>query len=159
MDSKVELYIKRARTEMNMAIVLLESSNNKILHEFDIPEDETFYSGVISHCYYSIFYCAKAMLLTKRIDTKAPEVHKKTLNAFKEQFINTGIGGNKITDLKGRWEEDALAHKPDWLSIKIGINDLHSHLRGDPNGVGPELYAEIYAELMEKTSKPPAQGN
>jgi len=39
MDSKVELYIKRARTEMNMAIVLLESSNNKILHEFNIPED------------------------------------------------------------------------------------------------------------------------
>lgn len=96
MDSKVELYIKRARTEMNMAIVLLESSNNKILHEFDIPEDETFYSGVISHCYYSIFYCAKAMLLTKRIDTIAPEVHKKTLNAFKEQFINTGILDTKL---------------------------------------------------------------
>ena len=96
MDSKVELYIKRARTEMNMAIVLLESSNNKILHEFNIPEDETFYSGVISHCYYSIFYCAKAMLLTKRIDTKAPEVHKKTLNAFKEQFINTGILDTKL---------------------------------------------------------------
>ena len=96
MDSKVELYIKRARTEMNMAIVLLESSNNKILHEFDIPEDETFYSGVISHCYYSIFYCAKAMLLTKRIDTKAPEAHKKTLNAFKEQFIDTGILDTKL---------------------------------------------------------------
>ena len=96
MDSKVELYIKRARTEMNMAILLLESSNNKILHEFNIPEDETFYSGVISHCYYSIFYCAKAMLLTKRIDTKAPEVHKKTLNAFKEQFINTGILDTKL---------------------------------------------------------------
>ena len=96
MDSKTELYLKRARTEMNMAIVLLESSNNKILHEFDIPEDETFYSGVISHCYYSIFYSAKAMLLTKRIDTKAPEVHKKTLNAFKEQFINTGILDTKL---------------------------------------------------------------
>ena len=96
MDSKVDLYIKRARTEMNMAIVLLESSNNKILHEFDIPENETFYSGVISHCYYSIFYCAKAMLLTKRIDTKAPEVHKKTLNAFKGQFINTGILDTKL---------------------------------------------------------------
>jgi lysophospholipase L1-like esterase len=69
------------------------------------------------------------------------------------KYINTGIGGNKITDLKGRWEEDALAHKPDWLSIKIGINDLHSHLRGDPNGVSPELYAEIFPELMAKTKK------
>ena len=69
------------------------------------------------------------------------------------QYINTGIGGNRITDLKGRWEEDALAHKPDWLFIKIGINDLHSNLRGDPNGVTPELYAEIYDELLQKTKE------
>ena len=69
------------------------------------------------------------------------------------RYINTGIGGNKITDLKGRWEEDTLAHKPDWLSIKIGINDLHSYLRGDPNGVSPELYAEIYDQLLEETTK------
>lgn len=68
-------------------------------------------------------------------------------------YINTGIGGNKITDLKGRWKEDALAHKPDWLSIKIGINDLHSYLRGGTDGVGPELYAEIYDELLKKTTK------
>ncbi|MBD3183417.1 GDSL family lipase [Candidatus Poribacteria bacterium] len=68
-------------------------------------------------------------------------------------YINTGIGGNRITDLKGRWHEDALDHKPDWLSIKIGINDLHSHLRGDPNGVTPEIYAEIYEELLDKTKK------
>jgi lysophospholipase L1-like esterase len=65
-------------------------------------------------------------------------------------YINTGIGGNRITNLKDRWEEDALAHKPDWLSIKIGINDLHSYLGDDPNGVGPELYAEIYDELLQK---------
>ena len=53
------------------------------------------------------------------------------------RYINTGIGGNRITNLKARWEEDALAHKPDWLSVKIGINDLHSFLGGDPNGVSP----------------------
>ena len=96
MDSKVELYLKRARTEMNMAVLLLRSSGNKLLNDFDIPEDETFYSGVISHCYYSVFYSAKAMLLTKDIDTKAPEIHKKTLDAFKEQFIDTGILDMKL---------------------------------------------------------------
>ena len=69
------------------------------------------------------------------------------------RYINTGIGGNRITNLKARWEEDALAHKPDWLSIKIGINDLHSHLSGDPNGVSPELYAEIYDYLLQETTK------
>jgi lysophospholipase L1-like esterase len=51
------------------------------------------------------------------------------------RYINTGIGGNRITNLKARWEEDALAYKPDWLSIKIGINDLHSHLSGNPDSV------------------------
>ncbi len=96
MDSKVELYLKRARTEMNMAILLLKSSGNKLLNDFNIPDDETFYSGTIGHCYYSIFYSAKAMLLTKGIETKAPEVHKKTLDAFKEQFIDTGILDMKL---------------------------------------------------------------
>jgi len=71
----------------------------------------------------------------------------------KINFVNTGIGGNKITDLKARWEEDAMAYKPDWLSIKIGINDLHSYLRGDPNGVSPELYAEVYEYLLQETTK------
>ena len=79
MDSKVELYLKRARTEINIGILLLRSSGNRLLNDFDIPEDETFYSGVISHCYYSIFYSAKAILLTKGIDPKAPEIHKRTL--------------------------------------------------------------------------------
>ena len=69
------------------------------------------------------------------------------------RYINAGIGGNRITDLRDRWEEDALAHKPDWLSIKIGINDLHSYLRGDPGGVSPELYAEIYDQLLHETAK------
>ena len=91
MDSKVKLYLKRARTEMNMATLLLKTSSNKILSDFGIPEDETFYSGVISHCYYSIFYSAKAMLLSKNIETEAPEVHKKILGSFKEQFIDSGI--------------------------------------------------------------------
>lgn len=67
------------------------------------------------------------------------------------KYINTGIGGNKITDLKARWDQDALSYKPDWLSIKIGINDLHSYLSGDPAGVTPQLYAEIYDYLLHKT--------
>ena len=71
----------------------------------------------------------------------------------KIHYINTGIGGNKITDLKNRWEEDAIAHKPDWLSIKIGINDIHTYLRGDPNGVTPEIYAEIYEFLLDQTKE------
>ncbi len=69
------------------------------------------------------------------------------------KYVNTGIGGNRITHLKERWEEDALAHDPDWLSIKIGINDLHSYLGNDPAGVSPKLYAEIFDELLQETKE------
>lgn len=38
-------------------------------------------------------------------------------------FYNRGISGNRITDLKSRWQTDTLDLKPDILSILIGIND------------------------------------
>ena len=69
------------------------------------------------------------------------------------RYINKGIGGNRITDLQNRWRDDVIYHRPDRLSIKIGINDLHSHLRGAEDGVGPELFAEIYEELLEWTKR------
>ena len=68
-------------------------------------------------------------------------------------YINKGIGGNKITDMKERWRDDVLYHKPDRLSIKIGINDLHSDLRGIEGGVSPQLFAEVYDELLALTQQ------
>ena len=68
-------------------------------------------------------------------------------------YINKGIGGHKITDLRDRWRDDVLYHRPQVLSLKIGINDLHSHLRGAEGGVSPELFARTYAELMELTRR------
>ena len=92
MDSMVKIYIQRALNEISIAKLLFEISNNKNKkEEFNIEEETTFYSAVISHSYYSIFYAAKAMLLTKKIKTFAPEVHKKTYLAFKKQFVDSGI--------------------------------------------------------------------
>ena len=56
---------------------------------FDLPDDISFYSSVISHSYYAIFYAAKAILLTKDIVTKSPEVHKNTFEEFKKNFVDT----------------------------------------------------------------------
>lgn len=42
-------------------------------------------------------------------------------------ILNRGIGGNKVSDLAVRWQSDALALKPDILSILIGINDSQAH--------------------------------
>ena len=69
------------------------------------------------------------------------------------KFINKGIGGNRITNLKDRWQDDVFYNKPDRLSIKIGINDLHSHLRGAADGVSSELFANIFDELLGRTQE------
>jgi uncharacterized protein (UPF0332 family) len=91
MDSKVNMYLKRARSELDSSQILFESSNNSVILEpLKISSNETFYSGAISHSYYAIFYCAKAMLLSNNIEISAPEVHKKTLDAFKIEFIDSG---------------------------------------------------------------------
>ena len=92
MDSMVKLYINRAENEIVVAEKLKELSDLDDVRVFmQIPRDMTFYSAVISHSYYSIFYAAKAILLTKGFRTDSPEVHKKTLDMFKEHFVDTGI--------------------------------------------------------------------
>lgn len=69
------------------------------------------------------------------------------------QFTNKGIGGNKVTDLRDRWEDDVLRFKPDWLSIKIGINDVHSYLRDPNTGVSPELFRSVYTQILDRTKE------
>ena len=92
MDSMVKIYLSRALNELSQAKLLFAISNsNEKKQEFQIEEEMTFYSGVISHAYYSIFYSAKALLLTRGIKTTAPQVHKKTYEAFKEHFVDSGI--------------------------------------------------------------------
>jgi len=92
MVSKAELYIKRAKTELESAEILFDVSCKKeIKQNFIIEEDATYYSGVISHSYYCIFYCTKAMLLAKDIETESPEIHRKTFDKFREIFIDTGL--------------------------------------------------------------------
>jgi len=63
-------------------------------------------------------------------------------------WVNKGIGGNKITDLRERWEDDVIREKPDWLSVKIGINDLHTYLGDQQNGVSPARFREAYHEVL-----------
>ncbi len=68
-------------------------------------------------------------------------------------FLNKGIGGQKTTELKERWDDDVIRHQPDWLTIMIGINDLHTYLRNpdDPEAVSVERYRETYDWLVSRT--------
>jgi len=92
MGSMVDIYLNRANNEILLAQSVKKlSENQEDKQNFNLPKDITFYSSVISHSYYSIFYAAKAILLTKDIKTSSPEVHKKTFDKFKETFVDTGI--------------------------------------------------------------------
>ena len=65
-------------------------------------------------------------------------------------FINEGIGGNSVLDLRNRWHDDVLRHQPDWVTIKIGINDLHQTLN-NPDHLPPKRYEELYREILDLT--------
>lgn len=78
-----DVLLKRADNELLIAEKLkVLSEDAEAKNVMKIPEKTTFYSAVISHSYYSIFYAAKAILLTRNIKTSSPEIHKKTLDEF-----------------------------------------------------------------------------
>jgi len=68
-------------------------------------------------------------------------------------FINTGIGGDVSTGLRDRWTDDVLVHRPDWVSVLIGINDLHRTLRGSPEAVAPEAYRAACENCLRRTAE------
>ena len=69
----------------------------------------------------------------------------------KVDIINKGIGGDNVIGLLNRWTDDVLRHEPDWLSIKIGINDLHIYLRDSANGISPEKFEETCQKILKRT--------
>ncbi len=89
--SLILLHFSRARNELKQAQSLFEISHNEKMKEMlDLLPDDTFYSGVISHAYYSIFFATKAVLLTADIKTKSPNIHRATLDSFAHYFILNG---------------------------------------------------------------------
>jgi lysophospholipase L1-like esterase len=69
-------------------------------------------------------------------------------------IINKGISGNTVRDLFNRWTDDCIRHQPDWLSIKIGINDIHRWLRKvEDQSVNPEEFAELYDQILKRARK------
>jgi lysophospholipase L1-like esterase len=39
------------------------------------------------------------------------------------QFVNRGWSGDRVGNVVARWQKDCLDHRPDWISLYIGIND------------------------------------
>ena len=67
--------------------------------------------------------------------------------------LNTGVSGNRVTDLEARWQSDVLDLEPNWLSVMIGINDVWRQFDSEPGAeqVEPEQYELVYRSLLAKT--------
>ena len=65
------------------------------------------------------------------------------------EFINRGIGGDRIVNLYARIKADFINLKPDYASIFIGVNDTWREISiGD--GVDTDKFEKIYTMLIEE---------
>jgi lysophospholipase L1-like esterase len=70
-------------------------------------------------------------------------------------IINSGVSGNTIHDLKARWQRGCISHKPDILSILIGVNDVWRRIaENDLSGTADlDEYDSMYRQLISQTKK------
>ncbi len=85
------LFLERAENELKLAKIVFAVSQDFPLQTklFDEKYPETYYSATITHCYYCIFYCAKAYLINKGVKLVAPQEHKKAYVALMK-YAKTG---------------------------------------------------------------------
>ena len=67
-------------------------------------------------------------------------------------IYNRGVSGNKVFQLRERWDEDCIALKPDVLSILIGVNDYWHTLDGGYKGTLQKFVTD-YRELLNYTKQ------
>ncbi|MFZ4776115.1 MAG: SGNH/GDSL hydrolase family protein [Terrimicrobiaceae bacterium] len=83
-----------------------------------------------------------AMMTASLLQARHPELGLK--------FINKGISGNRAVDLAGRWDQDCLDLKPDWVSILIGVNDCWR--RFDANDLTTaEVFEKHVRNILERS--------
>lgn len=70
----------------------------------------------------------------------------------KYEFINRGIGGNRVADLVGRIKRDIVHLKPDVMSVLIGVNDVWHEFEVQ-NGIDVELYEKLFNLLIDEVKK------
>ncbi len=85
MDSKVKIFQERAYGELIAARALRKLSEDEKSKEIlEVPSSSSFYSGVIGHAYYAIFYSTQAYLAYKNIPVSSEQgVHQQVYFKFK----------------------------------------------------------------------------
>ncbi len=68
--------------------------------------------------------------------------------------INTGIGGDRVRDIRARLAEDALAYEPSLLTIYVGVNDTwRRYDRHDPTTAA--AFEADYRAILEQVRELP----
>ena len=81
-------------------------------------------------------------LIASRLHTDMP--------AAKLNFLNRGMSGHTVGDLKQRWKKDAVDLKPDVLSILVGINDVGRAVRAGKT-VDVEAFTNDYRSILTQS--------
>ncbi len=68
--------------------------------------------------------------------------------AHAPEVLNRGISGNKVTNLRDRWQKDVIDLAPTVLSVMIGINDVWHGLNPGGSGVDLATFQKTYGELL-----------
>jgi acyl-CoA thioesterase-1 len=68
------------------------------------------------------------------------------------RVINAGIGGNRVTDLRDRWQVDVIDQSPEVLSIYVGINDTwRRYDSNDPTSA--ESFESEYRIILDSAAR------
>ena len=75
------------------------------------------------------------------------------------RFVNRGVNGDTTRNLLARWQRDVLAERPDWLAVKIGINDAWRSFGGNARDAVPlpEYTANLRNLLDQARAGTPAR--
>lgn len=65
-------------------------------------------------------------------------------------FLNRGISGDTVASLQARWKSDALALRPDVISLLIGVNDILHRIKSGTTKKPSSSHEEL-RQLLEQT--------
>ncbi|MDR0555290.1 MAG: SGNH/GDSL hydrolase family protein [Treponema sp.] len=68
------------------------------------------------------------------------------------EFVNRGVSGNTVEDLRARLDRDILDVKPDVLSILIGVNDCLRAVRNNQTDIDADRFGETYRRILGETA-------
>ena len=81
--------------------------------------------------------------ITELITAKYPE-HRIT-------YVNKGISGDIVEGLEIRWDLDVIDEKPEWLSVKIGINNAsRQHTAGVSTADYLPIWEDCYRRILTR---------